>query len=551
MDKKKTKAAKFRALQQAYTEQLPTRLMDINESWGNLQKTTADEEQRREFYRHIHSMAGSSGTFGYIGLSKQARKLEEILLALPADQPLSNGIIQDISMLLKQLSEQASKGPEQQQQSQSIQGTSNDNKNTHLIYVVEDDALLADEIVKQLGYFDYEAKAFLDTVQVKHAMSQQLPAALVLDVQLETGPLGGPNLGQQLLTIYDQTIPCIYISVRDDWQARLAAVHAGGSAYLKKPLDMLVLVECLDELTGRKEEKSFRVLIVEDTELLAQHYAMVLQAVDMEVEVLNDPSRLLDMLPTFKPELILMDIYMPGCMGTEAAQVIRQNPAYVNIPIVYLSTEGGLGEQLQAMRLGGDDFLQKPIADDHLIAAVSIRAQRFRVLSSLMVRDSLTGLLNHITLKLTLENEVARTLRSGHPMSFVMLDIDHFKAVNDNYGHPVGDAVIKSLARFLSQRLRKSDIVGRYGGEEFAIILPDTKTDIAYQVINDIRAQFAAIAHVHDDVEFNVTISAGIACVISHTSVDSLLRTADEALYQAKHEGRNRVVVWQPADHTD
>ncbi|MFA5083481.1 MAG: diguanylate cyclase, partial [Hydrogenophilaceae bacterium] len=237
-----------------------------------------------------------------------------------------------------------------------------------------------------------------------------------------------------------------------------------------------------------------------------------------------------------------MDLYMPGCTGIEAAQVIRQNPAYLNIPIVYLSAETDLAQQMAALRVGGDDFLNKTISDDHLLDAVAIRVERFRTLSNLMGRDSLTGLHNHIALKLALESELEHAQRVHATTVFAMLDIDHFKSVNDRFGHPVGDAVIKSLARLLTQRLRKSDIVGRYGGEEFAVILRDTDPARALALLDELRTRFAEVAHSHGGQTFNASFSAGIAHAPPHRGMEALIAAADQALYRAKADGRNRVV---------
>ncbi len=232
---------------------------------------------------------------------------------------------------------------------------------------------------------------------------------------------------------------------------------------------------------------------------------------------------------------------MPQCSGLDVAKIIRQKDELLGVPIVFLSTESDPLQHLSAMELGGDDFLQKPISDDLLLSAVRTRALRFRQLRSHMLSDGLTGLLNHVAIKTHLESEISRAHRQKEKLSFAMLDIDHFKRVNDNYGHPVGDRVIKSVARMLKKRLRKTDFIGRYGGEEFAIILPDTDIETAIKVLDDVRQNFSQITQQNNDDQFYCTLSAGVTQLSSKDNMDSLLNTADEALYQAKNTGRNKV----------
>ncbi len=240
-------------------------------------------------------------------------------------------------------------------------------------------------------------------------------------------------------------------------------------------------------------------------------------------------------------------MYMPECNGTELAKVIRHNDRYVSVPIIYLSAEDDLDKQLDAMSEGGDDFLTKPIKPRHLIATVRNRAARARNLKARMVRDSLTGLYNHTHTLQLLDDACYRARREDQPLAFAMLDIDHFKKVNDTYGHPMGDRVIKSLALFLKQRLRKTDHIGRYGGEEFAVVLPDTDEQSALKVLEEIRQRFAEINYPAQPQDLSCTFSCGIAMLQPGLDGNALSKRADEALYKAKHGGRNRVELYGEA----
>jgi diguanylate cyclase (GGDEF)-like protein len=160
-----------------------------------------------------------------------------------------------------------------------------------------------------------------------------------------------------------------------------------------------------------------------------------------------------------------------------------------------------------------------------------------------MERDSLTGLLNHSNLKEQLNREVMRSKRTGSEICFAMIDVDHFKKVNDTYGHLTGDRVLRGLARLLQERLRATDIIGRYGGEEFAVILLNTDLENAEQIVNEIRDKFSKLTQRVNGSEFHVTFSCGIASFPDYDTTDSLNEAADNALYEAKEKGRNRTIL--------
>ena len=172
--------------------------------------------------------------------------------------------------------------------------------------------------------------------------------------------------------------------------------------------------------------------------------------------------------------------------------------------------------------------------------------ERYRKLRSMMVTDSLTGLLNHVTLKEALAREVLLATRQNTPVTFCMIDLDQFKQVNDTYGHPAGDRVLKGVSRLFRQRLRRSDIIGRYGGEEFAIIFPNTEAEDAFLVIDKLRQDFAETRFQSDVETFSVTFSAGLASYPQFPTHSELRTAADQALYFAKRRGCNQVRIRKP-----
>ncbi len=330
---------------------------------------------------------------------------------------------------------------------------------------------------------------------------------------------------------------------RDDFKARLRAVRFGGDVFVPAPIDTSSLTGSLDTVLKQRWAEPYHVLIVDDDPEQVSATALALQQAGMITSVVTDPRHIFRVLVEYKPELILMDLYMPECSGAELAAVIRQNESYVNIPIVFLSVEQDSLRQVEAIRQGGDDFIMKPYSLEHLVRTVRKRASRTRQMRYFMERDSLTGLLNHSNLKERLDHEIQRAGRIETGLVFVMIDIDRFKRVNDTYGHLTGDRVIKSLARLLVESLRRTDVVGRYGGEEFGVILFNTSSFHARRIVDQIRDRFSKVRHYSPDGEFSVTFSGGLAAYPEYETAVEVNEAADAALYMAKEAGRNRVRV--------
>ena len=542
---------KLNELRQSFRNQLPERIGFIETTVKSLSLSSDNSDRINLLHRNVHSLSGSGGTFGYTRLSAKASGLEEFLLSLSDQKRLDAQDLETIALIFNDIKELSDQEPDakkisfsQKNQSATIDVvTSKQQEDTDqkLVYIVEDDRNLAQELGVRLKQFGYKTVCFLDAESAAAAASEKIPFAVLADVMLSESSLSGPELVQHL-NIFKSSIPVVFMSARKDWEIRLACVRAGGTAYLPKPIKINEMVTKLDSLANLDSEDAFHVLIVDDVEVLARHYALILEQAGMQTTVVTDVSKLLDVLGKNKPELILMDLYMPGSSGIEAAEVIRQIDEYLDVPIVFLSTERHIGQKMQAMKMGGDDFLQKPINDEYLVEAVTLRARRFRHLRTVMERDGLTGLTNRIGLDLDLEREISRAERERSNVIFAMIDVDHFKNVNDQYGHQAGDNVLKTMARLLTQRLRKSDIIGRYGGEEFGVILPNTELDQALKIMNEIRGCFSLISHASESGSFNVTFSSGLAMYPAYHNSKLIVQAADKALYAAKESGRNCVV---------
>lgn len=533
---------KLQALRVQYAQLLPSKVAELESSLEAMVKTPASEDVLSTFHRQAHSLAGSGGTYGYARLSQCARELEVYLKSCLA--PQRSPALQDaqnIQGLLDRVKDSIA-NPDVTKEIAKVSSplpALSDNESP-LLFILDDDPFTLNFLSNQLTSFGYQVSVFTEPDALFVRLATETPHAFMIDVTHVVGS-GGADITDRLHEKTDAQRPIAFISKSDTFASRLAGVRAGGEAYFVIPVNIDVVAEVMGRLTRRIAPQPFHVLIIEDTPSVAELYATALQSAGMLTYSVTEPTKTLAALENFNPELILLDMYMPGVRGDELAKIIRQQPAYVSTPIVFLSAETDMDKQMAAIRIGGDDFLTKPISLPHLISAVTSRVERYRTLRGLMHRDSLTGLLNHTKSKDTLEYELARAQRVHQPLSFAMLDIDLFKRVNDTYGHPVGDRVIKSLARLLQQRLRKTDFVGRYGGEEFAIIMPNTTADIATKVLDGLRLAFSQIQHYAGDKVFFITFSGGVAESANTLEASTLTAAADQALYQAKHAGRNQI----------
>jgi len=536
----------YNAIQREFIENLQIKIHRIDDMLKGLETGGWENyEVFKEMHLIAHSLSGSGKTFGFPDISEAAHNLELLIKAViegnvkpSAEEQRQIGRALDI---LKDASAEPVQTIYSIRHERPLSLLVSRGKEDRILFLLEDDALFARELALQIGYFGYRVHTFPRLEGLKDALSHTTPTAIIADITSSKDESTSLKAVAEINQLTEAQIPIIFISARDDFETRLRAVRTGGYAYFTRPFDVSTLIDRLDMLY--KTQETYRILIVDDDFPLAEYYRLILENAGMTVSVITDPLQAMESLSEFRPDLILMDVYMPGCTGLELAKVIRQQDSFVGIPIVFLSSETDIERQLIAMSLGGDDFLTKPIRPEHLISAVTARVERGRVLRSFMIHDSLTGLLNHTNIKKSLDIEVARAERQKTSLVFALIDIDHFKSVNDTYGHSTGDQVIKSLSRLLQQRLRKSDTIGRYGGEEFAIILGNTDGKSAIKILNKIREDFSQLKHHIKGIEFSVTFSCGIAPFPLYRHSSELIDAADRALYEAKGKGRNRVVL--------
>ncbi len=336
-------------------------------------------------------------------------------------------------------------------------------------------------------------------------------------------------------------LPKVLVSADRSLAVRQEALRAGIEAVLPRPLNINELLDWLEQYEPGAAQAPVSVLLVEAEAAPVDWHAAALVAAGMLVTRASDPAQALHVLDEGAADLVLVDLERPGIDSIALTRMIRLNRRTLSVPIVFLSGTRDEERQVAAVHhSGGGDVLAGPIDRDRLVHLVRLRAERTRALRRMIERDSLTGLLRHGHFMAQAAEALAYHRRQGTPCSLAMVDIDHFKAINDRSGHPAGDQVIRTLARALVARTRTMDVVGRCGGEEFGVLFAGAPAEAARLVLEEIRAGFAATTFDEGAAPFAASFSAGVA--VSETlDLPTLMRTADAALYAAKLAGRDRI----------
>lgn len=513
-----------------------------------LAEGTLDGEGRRHAEREAHKLAGSAGTFGFAHASRVARDAERLLegsAPLAAAEALRlAGLVAD---LRAELATPPGAAPEPVAERPEPTPAPADPR--PLVLVVDEDEELAGRVAAEAAGRGMRTRVALSIGQARAAVAEESPAAVVQALAFESGESGLELLAE--LSSRTPRVPVVVVTERRSLTDRVDVARLGGLGYLQKPVPPTAIVDAVEGALQRGAHDRTSVLVVDDDPVVLAETQRLLAAAGVTVHTLNEPLRLWDALEEQSPDVVVLDIDMPRVNGIELCRVMRNDPRWSATPVVFLTARTARETVQEVFAAGADDFVTKPIVGPELVTRITNRLERVQLHRALADTDPLTGVANRRRSEEMMGQLMHVAVRQNQPFSLAIIDIDHFKRINDRFGHGTGDEVLRRVARQLERSFRAEDVVARWGGEEFVVGMFGMEKEDGVQrmaeVLEAMREEPFDVPGADHPVR--VTFSGGVA---QHwrdgTDLPSLYRAADAALYQAKETGRDRMLPagWTP-----
>jgi diguanylate cyclase (GGDEF)-like protein len=526
-------AAAVAAMWQRFRGPILERVAVVEQATAALLQANLDEALRDRAFHEAHRLAGSVGTFGFHEGSRLAREAEHLLQRsdpLGPDDALR--LAELVSMLRHELDQVSA--DELPAAAPADEGA---------LLIVDDDAVLTERLVVEAGARGLRTTVAANVPAARERLNAERPDVVLLDISFPAGAESGLTLLGEL-GARTPPVPVVVYTAREGFTDRLEVARLGGRAFLQKPVPAAQVVEAVTQVLQQTRVADATVMVVDDDPHVLALLRTLLEPRHIRLVTLEEPLRFWDALEETPADLLVLDVDMPHLNGIELCRVVRNDPRWRDLPVLFLTAATDAGTVRRVFAAGADDFVSKPIVGPELVARIMNRLERTQLHRSMAETDALTGVANRRKSDQVLTQFLRLAERHRQPLSLAILDLDHFKQVNDRYGHAAGDAVLRRLGRLLLRSFRGEDVVARWGGEEFVVGMYGMTRERA---VPRLGAVLAALRREEFTTatgdRWQVSFSAGVAeYPRDGTDVQSLYRAADQALYRAKQSGRNQVL---------
>jgi diguanylate cyclase (GGDEF)-like protein len=526
-------AAAVAAMWQRFQAPILERVAVIEQATAALLQDHLNEALRERAFHEAHRLAGSVGTFGFAEGSRLAREAEHLLQRPDALGPAEALRLADlVSKLRRELD---------QTPADELPVTAPADEG-HLL-IVDDDALLAERLVAESAGRGLRATVAADVAAARAVIAADRPDGVLLDLSFPAGAESGLTLLAELAA-RTPPLPVVVYTAREGFTDRLEVARLGGRAFLQKPVPATQVIEAVAQVLQQARATEATVMVVDDDPHVLALLRTLLEPRRIQLITVEESLRFWDALEESPADLLVLDVDMPHLNGIELCRVVRNDPRWRELPVLFLTAFTDADTVRRVFAAGADDYVSKPIVGPELVARIMNRLERTQLHRSMAETDALTGVSNRRKSDQVLTQFLRLAERHGQPLSLAILDLDHFKQVNDRYGHAAGDAVLRRLGRLLLRSFRGEDVVARWGGEEFVVGMYGMQRAGAVPRLGAVLAALRAEEFATPTGDrWQVSFSAGVAeYPADGADVQSLYRAADQALYRAKQAGRNQVL---------
>lgn len=573
--------SQFSAQRREYLQRTADRLVAMESILATIAQYPKENAHVRELNQHFHQLAGSSALYELDKLGELANNMEKQLLDIlrtgegitKPQWKAAKDAVESMKFIISQHPDRKSPTPAT---TAGVAGSAGNHRAVAHSYetqigsgqswaassltlptpnstfekpkevlIVDGDQMSLLNLTRALEQAGMTVRGYRTSESAKKAIHERLPDALVLSIPLIDGP--GYDIAQELRRLPDGNHPPILIISRQiGFLDKVMAIRCGADAFFDENSEPSLLIKKLQSLFERDKPSNYTILSVEDDPAQAQFIRQILETVGYNIHSIQDPGKFEEALLAANPDLLLLDVMLGPVSGFELARFVRSDDRHAATPIIFLTTQNQLNAHVEGARVGGDEYLIKPVAPPLLISAVAGRLERYRVVKKLIGRDALTQFQTLASFMESAEKVLEKRYHGSGSMVMLLLDIDHMENLNETYGYTAGDKVIAAFSKLIKNTIRNAEILARVDGDEFAVVVDGIDdrelAEIATQCIRD----FEKTNHVSGARTFNATVSAGAAALDLDMDLKTWLANARLALKSAKSSGRNCVMKAKP-----
>jgi diguanylate cyclase (GGDEF)-like protein len=524
------------ALWERFKPQYVSRITVLESATKSLVAGTLTQELRQQALGEAHLLVGSLASFGFAEASRLCREIEQIFRdGVKFSEELEH--LKQLVVALRQELEQPTATSEPPAEDQVTV------KQQLRMLIVDDDVQLGEQLIKEATIWGIQALIATNISQARDAIARKCPDVVLLDLCFDGLAQNGLNLLAELTT-RNQNLPVLVFTALEDFANRVKVARHGVQTFLSKPALPASVLAAVTQVLQQSLIVQAKILVVDDDPQMLDILRTILAPWGFILTLLDDPQNFWTTLEATNPDLLILDIEMPNLNGIDLCRVVRNDPHWSELPVLFLSAHRDIETVNGVFVAGADDYVSKPVLGPELIARVLNRLERTFIFRKLAETDILTGIANRRKSIQELTRLLHLAQRQGQPMCFIILDFDRFNQVNNKYGHDAGDRVLSRFGALLLQTFRSADMVGRWGGEEFVVgLYGATEVQSKARLIELLEIMRQQEFTSASGEKFRVTFSGGISQYPEDgRDLQALYQTADVALYKAKAKGRNQIV---------